>query len=76
MYNNSIIPNKPNIIIDNLGNEWPSINALSREIQIDSTHIGRSIKKNGFYKRNGVKYFLKNLYLKILFQLMKIKKKM
>ena len=63
MYNN-IIPNKPNVIVDNNGKEWPSIKALSREIQIDSTHIGRSIKKNGFYKRNGVKYFLKKSLFK------------
>ena len=56
----SIIPNKPNPVCDNSGKKWTSIKALSREINKDSSHIGKSIKKHGFYKHNGKVYMLSN----------------
>lgn len=56
----SIIPNKPNPVCDNSGKKWASIKALSREINIDSSHIGKCIKKHGFYKHDGKVYMLSN----------------
>ena len=60
MVNSSIIPNIPNSICDNLGNEWNSITTLARELRVDRNRIGRILKNEGCFKYNGKVYTLKS----------------
>ena len=58
MISNSIIPNKPNAMVDNLGNYWPSIKALARDIRVDKERISKCLKREGRFKHGDKIYTL------------------
>lgn len=58
MISNSVIPNKPNAMVDNLGNYWPSIKALARDIRVDKERISKCIKREGRFKHGDKIYTL------------------
>lgn len=58
MISNSVIPNKPNAMVDNLGNHWSSIKALARDIRVDKERISKCLKREGRFKHGDKIYTL------------------
>lgn len=58
MISNSVIPNKPNAMVDNLGNYWSSIKALARDIRVDKERISKCLKREGRFKHGDKIYTL------------------
>lgn len=54
-----VIPNVPNKIRDNFGNEWDSIRALAKEIHVHRTRLGKALKNEGVFRHKGKTYTLK-----------------
>ena len=53
-------PSIPNGIRDNNGNEWCSIRALAKELNVKRDRLSRLLKENGFFVHNGKTYTLKD----------------
>ena len=53
-----VIPNIPNRMVDNYGNEWGSITALSKELGVRRDRIVGCLKRDGVFLYNGKRYTL------------------
>jgi hypothetical protein len=60
MAEQTVIPHVHNEIRDNFGNEWDSIRALSKDIHVDRTRIGRALKNDGIFMHKNKIYTLKS----------------
>lgn len=59
MIEQTVIPNIPNRIRDNFGNEWDSIRALAKELHVHRVRLGKILKTEGSFKHKGKVYTLK-----------------
>jgi hypothetical protein len=59
MADKTVIPNVPNGMRDNLGNEWDSITALAKELHVHRVRLGKILKEEGAFKHKGKVYTLK-----------------
>ena len=59
MIEQTVIPNIPNRIRDNFGNEWDSIRALAKELHVHRVRLGKTLKTEGSFKHKGKVYTLK-----------------
>lgn len=60
MADKTVIPNKPNGMRDNFGNEWDSITALAKDLHVHRVRLGRILKEEGAFKHKGRVYTLKS----------------
>ena len=60
MTDKTVIPNKPNGMRDNFGNEWDSITALAKDLHVHRVRLGRILKEEGAFKHKGRIYTLKS----------------
>lgn len=60
MVDYTVIPNIPNGMRDNLGNEWGSITSLAKELGVHKTRLANVLKKEGAFRHKGRVYTLKS----------------